>query len=182
MRSRQVLPPLSSSYKLLLTLSVTLLGFTITPSELLTRVESYVTSNLSSIAPTNWSSIGKTLGQMKLVDGLRWVAPLELKASVEEVFEAKFGSKEEAMKKEKEKQAAAKKVQNSLPCSPSPSLSLRFLTSVFRQCDCRTRKLKLQTLPHRPLLHLPPRLPLLQTTCSRRAGCLDYTDLEETSK
>lgn len=51
------------------------------------------------------------MGQMKSNDGLRWVAPLELKATVEKVYEDKFGSKEEAQKKEKEKQAAAKKVR-----------------------------------------------------------------------
>lgn len=74
------------------------------------RVEQYISTNLAAIAPSNWSGIGKTLGQMKLDDGLRWVAPLELKATVEKLYEEKFGSKEEALKKEKEKQAAAKKV------------------------------------------------------------------------
>jgi hypothetical protein len=92
--------------------ALALLGFTISPSELLSRVSTYITSNLASITPTNWSGIGKTLGQMKLDDGLRWVAPLELKATVEQVYEEKFGSKEEALKKEKEKQAAAKKVSS----------------------------------------------------------------------
>lgn len=49
---------------------------------------------------------------MKLSDEtLRWVQPLELKAMVEKVYEENFGSKEEAMKKEKEKQALAKKVR-----------------------------------------------------------------------
>ncbi|GAA6018752.1 hypothetical protein JCM11491_003435 [Sporobolomyces phaffii] len=98
-------------------------GFTITPTELLTRVSSYVSSNLAAIAPTNWSGIGKTLGQMKLDDGLRWVAPLELKATVEQVYADKFGSKEEALKKEKEKQAAAKKDAKAKSSNPAASSS-----------------------------------------------------------
>ncbi|GAA5929158.1 glutamine--tRNA ligase [Sporobolomyces koalae] len=84
-------------------------GFTITASELLTRVETYISNNLASIATASWSGIGKTLGQMKSDDGLRWVFPLELKETVERVYTDKFGSKEEHQKKEKEKQQAAKK-------------------------------------------------------------------------
>ncbi|GAA5913004.1 glutamine--tRNA ligase [Sporobolomyces salmoneus] len=96
-------------------------GFTITPSALLSLVSSYVKTNLASISPTNWSGIGKTLGQMKLDDGLRWVQPLELKATVEKVYEETFGSKEEALKKEKEKQAAAKKDAKSKSTAASSS-------------------------------------------------------------
>ncbi|GAA5994921.1 hypothetical protein JCM5350_006616, partial [Sporobolomyces pararoseus] len=102
-------------------------GFTITPSELLTRVESYISSNFSTISQQSspWSGIGKTLGQMKQQDdSLRWVAPLELKSTVEKVYEEKFGSKEESLKKEKEKkQKEAKQPKSTSSTTTNPSSS-----------------------------------------------------------
>ncbi|GAA6058923.1 hypothetical protein JCM10212_002875 [Sporobolomyces blumeae] len=84
-------------------------GFTITPTELLTRVETYVSSHLADISKLAWGGISKTLGQMKGDDRLRWVNPLELKATTEQVFEKEFGNKDEALKKQKEQADKAKK-------------------------------------------------------------------------
>ncbi|BGP16806.1 hypothetical protein JCM10213_004654 [Rhodosporidiobolus nylandii] len=84
-------------------------GFSITPTELATRVRSYVDTNLAEISKTGWGGFSKTSGLMRLTDELRWVAPLELKAAAENVFEAVFGKKEDAKKAAAEKAEKAKK-------------------------------------------------------------------------
>jgi hypothetical protein len=70
-------------------------GFSATPEEVLSRVRAYVDSNKPDIVKLGWNGIGKTTGQMKTNDGLRWINTLELKAAVETVYEEVFGKKED---------------------------------------------------------------------------------------
>lgn len=98
-------------------------GFSITPSALLERVRSYVDSNLPEVSKTGWTGFSKTSGLMKATDELRWVAPLELKAAAESVFETVFGKKEDAKKVAADKAEKAKKVRSRSPFSSPPPLS-----------------------------------------------------------
>ncbi|GAA5981628.1 hypothetical protein JCM11641_003922 [Rhodosporidiobolus odoratus] len=84
-------------------------GFSITPTELLTRVRNYLSANHAEVSKTGWGGFSKTSGLMRQADELRWVAPLELKGAAETVFEEVFGKKEDAKKAEKEKAEKAKK-------------------------------------------------------------------------
>jgi glutaminyl-tRNA synthetase len=66
-----------------------LVGFTITPEELLNQVRNYATS--SSIA--GWNALGTTLNALRGSSELRWANPLEVKDTVEKVFLETFGPK-----------------------------------------------------------------------------------------
>ncbi|GAA5851655.1 hypothetical protein JCM8547_001163 [Rhodosporidiobolus lusitaniae] len=84
-------------------------GFLITPEELDARIRTYVEQNNAEVSKTGWGGFGKTTGLMKTTDALRWVAPLDLKAAAEKVFESVFGSREDAKKVAAEKAEKAKK-------------------------------------------------------------------------
>lgn len=66
-----------------------LVGFTITPKELLDEVQNYVASN----SVTGWTALGTTLNALRGSSELRWANPLEVKDTVEKVFLETFGPK-----------------------------------------------------------------------------------------
>ncbi|KAJ7368471.1 glutamine-tRNA ligase [Mycena albidolilacea] len=84
-------------------------GFSITATELYEHIAKYTTD----AAITGWSSLGQVISGVKNIPELRWANTLEVKNSVEKVFNDKFGAKEAAKPKGKEpkKPAAAAKVQ-----------------------------------------------------------------------
>ncbi|GAA5839111.1 hypothetical protein JCM11251_003679 [Rhodosporidiobolus azoricus] len=84
-------------------------GFSITPEELDSRVQAYVSANNAEISKNGWGGFSKASGLMRQAEELRWVAPLELKAAAEKVYEALFGKKEDAKKAAQEKAEKAKK-------------------------------------------------------------------------
>ncbi|GAA6008777.1 hypothetical protein JCM10207_001721 [Rhodosporidiobolus poonsookiae] len=99
-------------------------GFSITPDELDRRVQAYVEANNAEISKTGWGGFSKTSGLMRQVDDLRWVAPLELKAAAEKVFEAVFGKKEDAKKAAQEKADKAKKEAKAPKASTSAAVAV----------------------------------------------------------
>ncbi|GAA6044303.1 hypothetical protein JCM8097_006758 [Rhodosporidiobolus ruineniae] len=99
-------------------------GFSITPDELDRRVAAYVEQNNAEISKTGWGGFSKTSGLMRQADELRWVAPLELKAAAEKVFEAVFGKKEDAKKAAQEKADKAKKEAKAPKASTSAAVPL----------------------------------------------------------
>ncbi|KAJ7068460.1 glutamine-tRNA ligase [Mycena amicta] len=80
-------------------------GFSITAEELYDQIANYLTT----AAVTGWSSLGQVLGKVKGIPELRWANTLEVKNTVEKVFGDKFGAKEAAKPKTKEKAAAPTK-------------------------------------------------------------------------
>lgn len=74
-----------------------LIGFSITPEELLARVKNYI----SSADVTGWNNLGTALNTLRSDSELRWANPLEVKNAVEQVFLEKFGPKEAAKPKTK---------------------------------------------------------------------------------
>ncbi|BGP40715.1 Glutaminyl-tRNA synthetase [Rhodotorula kratochvilovae] len=83
-------------------------GFSITPAELDTRVRAYLADKADDVQKAGWTGFSKVSGLMRQADPLRWVAPLDLKAAAETVFEELFGKKEDAKAKA---QAAADKAK-----------------------------------------------------------------------
>lgn len=75
---------------------IAILGFSITPEQLVIRVKDYIASS----SATGWANLGPTLGALKTSD-LRWANPLELKSAVENAFTDRFGPKEAAKPKGK---------------------------------------------------------------------------------
>lgn len=71
-------------------------GFSATPEEVLERVRAYIETNKAGVTKLGWNGIGKSTGLMKGDDGLRWVPTLDLKGTVEKVYEEIFGSREDA--------------------------------------------------------------------------------------
>jgi hypothetical protein len=59
-------------------------------------VRAYIETNKADVTKLGWNGIGKSTGLMKGDDGLRWVPTLDLKGTVEKVYEEIFGSREEA--------------------------------------------------------------------------------------
>ncbi|KAH9931766.1 glutaminyl-tRNA synthetase [Amylocystis lapponica] len=101
-------------------------GFSITPEQLSTQVNEYVSSNPTS----GWENLGATIGGLKGTE-LRWANPLELKTAVERVFTERFGPKEAAKSKAKEsKKDTAPKAAKAAESSASASSSSK---SVFSE-------------------------------------------------
>lgn len=71
-------------------------GFTATPEQILDNTRAYIEANKADVTKLGWNGIGKTTGQMKTTDELRWVNALDLKAAVEKVYEELFGDREQA--------------------------------------------------------------------------------------
>ncbi|PPQ65934.1 hypothetical protein CVT26_010696 [Gymnopilus dilepis] len=92
-------------------------GFTISPEELYTQVESYVSTNNIS----GWASLGPVISALKNSPELRWANPLEVKTAVEKVFLDKFGPKETAKPKAKEPKA---KKEEAAPAAVPPRKSV----------------------------------------------------------
>ena len=89
-------------------------GFSASPEEILDRVRAYIEANKTDVTKLGWNGIGKTTGQMKSNDGLRWVPALELKSAVEKVYEEVFGKKEDAKAAAAASAAKVKKVGQTL--------------------------------------------------------------------
>ncbi|KAI5475493.1 glutamine-tRNA ligase [Pseudohyphozyma bogoriensis] len=65
-------------------------GFSATPEEILALVRSYVEEHKAELS---WAAFGKTTGQFKTHEGLRWANALEVKNATEKVFEEVLGPK-----------------------------------------------------------------------------------------
>ncbi|KAJ6598897.1 glutamine-tRNA ligase [Mycena vulgaris] len=78
-------------------------GFSITAAELYEQIAGYATS--AGIA--GWGSLGQVISGVKNIPGLRWANTLEVKNTVEKVFNDKFGAKEAAKPKGKEPKKVA---------------------------------------------------------------------------
>ncbi|MBW0480227.1 hypothetical protein O181_019942 [Austropuccinia psidii MF-1] len=67
-------------------------GISMTKDEVKTIVKNFVqTSRIAQ--ESKWSSLGKTTGELKKLESLRWCNPIDLKTSVDETFLELFGSK-----------------------------------------------------------------------------------------
>jgi glutaminyl-tRNA synthetase len=73
------------------------LGFSITATELYEHIAKYTTD----AAIAGWSSLGQVISGVKNIPELRWANTLEVKNTVEKVFNDKFGAKEAAKPKGK---------------------------------------------------------------------------------
>ncbi|KIM46376.1 hypothetical protein M413DRAFT_65349 [Hebeloma cylindrosporum] len=93
-------------------------GFSITVEEISSQVEAYVTTNNIS----GWASLGPVISALKNTPELRWAPPLDVKKGVEQVFLAKFGSKEAAKPKGKESKPAAKAKEDTPVPAPKRSV------------------------------------------------------------
>ncbi|KAJ7180270.1 glutamine-tRNA ligase [Mycena crocata] len=91
-------------------------GFSITAEELYAQIEKYTTS--AGIA--GWASLGQAISGARNVPELRWANTLDVKNTVEKVFNHKFGAKEAAKPKVKEpKKAAPAKATTSAEVEPT---------------------------------------------------------------
>lgn len=86
-------------------------------------MRAYVEANKADVTKLGWNGIGKTTGQMKSNDGLRWVPTLELKGAVETVYEEVFGKKEDAKAAAAASAAKSKKVTSGALVPDSHSLT-----------------------------------------------------------
>ncbi|KAJ7683991.1 tRNA synthetases class I, catalytic domain-containing protein [Mycena rosella] len=78
-------------------------GFSITAAELYAQIAKYTTS--AGIA--GWASLGQVISGVKNIPEFRWANTLEVKNTVEKVFNDTFGAKEAAKPKGKEPKKAA---------------------------------------------------------------------------
>ncbi|KAJ7178963.1 glutamine-tRNA ligase [Mycena filopes] len=94
-------------------------GFSITPEELYEQIAKFTTD----AAIAGWSSLGQAMSGVRTIPALRWANTLEIKITVEKVFNDKFGAKEAAKPKGKEpKKAAPTKAAVSTDDAPRKSV------------------------------------------------------------
>ncbi|KDR83953.1 hypothetical protein GALMADRAFT_55864 [Galerina marginata CBS 339.88] len=95
-------------------------GFTISPEELYSHVETYVAANTI----TGWASLGSVVSALKNTLYLRWASPLEVKTTVDKVFLDKFGPKEAAKAKGKVSKPVAKSKKEDAASAALPRKSV----------------------------------------------------------
>jgi len=89
-------------------------------------VRSYVEAHLDEIASSGgWKALGRTCGQMKQTDELKWADANAFKKFAEVVFADKFGDKAQADAAAKEAAAKAKATKVAAPAKPLAEVSLR---------------------------------------------------------
>ncbi|KAJ7240299.1 tRNA synthetases class I, catalytic domain-containing protein [Mycena haematopus] len=105
-------------------------GFSITAAELYEHIAKYTTD----AAIAGWASLGQVIGGVKNIPELRWANTLEVKNTVEKVFNDKFGAKEAAKPKGKEpkKPAAAMKAETSVDDNRKSVFEEGFLGSLHK--------------------------------------------------
>ena len=116
MKVTLILQPLSMNLELVC--SLTLLpstfpdqtfpaGITVDASVVQQAVSEYVSLNIAHISIKGWNEAGPTIAKVKALPALRWATSADLKLSVDNDFEQRFGSKEAAKKLLDEQRAAA---------------------------------------------------------------------------
>lgn len=73
------------------------LGFSVSPEELESQIDTYI----MSVNVTGWASLGSVISATKNTPELRWANPLDIKKTVDKVFLNRFGAKESAKPKGK---------------------------------------------------------------------------------
>lgn len=82
-------------------------------------MRAYVDSHFDEIATSGgWKALGKTCGQMKQLDSLKWADAAAFKSASEAVFTDKFGDKAQADAAAKEAAAKAKATKVAKPAKP----------------------------------------------------------------
>ncbi|KAJ7507980.1 glutamine-tRNA ligase [Mycena galericulata] len=89
-------------------------GFSITAAELYEQIANYATT----AAISGWASLGQVISGVKGIPALRWANTLEVKNTVEKVFNDKFGAKEAAKPKAKEPKKAPAKAKAETSAEP----------------------------------------------------------------
>lgn len=104
-------------------------GFESTDAEVQSSVRSYVDGHFDEIATSGgWKALGKTCGQMKQLDDLKWADAASFKNAAEAVFTDKFGDKAQADAAAKEAAAKAKATKVAVPAKPLTEVSLAYDT------------------------------------------------------
>lgn len=67
-----------------------------------------MTQSASTLAETTWANLSSAMASLKLVEGLRWASPVEIKKSLESAFTETFGTKEDYNKANAAASKAAK--------------------------------------------------------------------------
>ena len=99
-------------------------GFEATEAEVEASVRSFVDSHFVEIATSGgWKALGKTCGQMKQLDSLKWADATAFKCASEAVFTDKFGDKAQADAAAKEAAAKAKATKVAKPAKPLAEVS-----------------------------------------------------------
>lgn len=102
-------------------------GFAATDAEVETSVRSYVDAHFDEIATSGgWKALGKTSGQMKQLDHIKWADATSFKNAVDAVFTERFGDKAQADAAAKEAAAKAKAVKVAVPAKPLAEVSTAF--------------------------------------------------------
>ncbi|KAJ7781056.1 glutamine-tRNA ligase [Mycena metata] len=93
-------------------------GFSITPAELYEQIARFTTD----AAIAGWSSLGQAMSGVRTLPELRWANTLEIKNTVEKVFNDKFGAKEAKPKGKEPKKPGPAKTDVSTPEPPRKSV------------------------------------------------------------
>jgi hypothetical protein len=69
-------------------------GFSISAASIFSLIESYISTNISSLETSKWSGFPKFQGTLKTaIPDLRWADGVEVKTQAEKAFEKIFGPK-----------------------------------------------------------------------------------------